>query len=295
MKIAVKNRWHSKIRNLIEDENEDLCDISFKLTDEDGHKTILKCHKFVLALASPVFKTQFYGALEVRDEEIEIKDGNAEIFRDLINFIYKEEHFEKFSNIINPEVLRDVLHLCYFAEKYQMADLLDYLHSVINHSININSNNVFLFLESIEEYNYLHREYAIIKEKCFGFIDKNVKVFFGQNSDQNASTVGNGNATFGNRNASLAKINVNVQINDTNFLEINKMYQLLSRNSFEASEFTIYKIIKAYCHIFDSPAGKKEKVDKEILLKLVNFEKMTLMEVNLVVGDDWLPKGKYDY
>ena len=192
MKIAVKNRWHSKIRNLIEDENEDLCDISFKLTDEDGHKTILKCHKFVLALASPVFKTQFYGALEVRDEEIEIKDGNAEIFRDLINFIYKEEHFEKFSNIINPEVLRDVLHLCYFAEKYQMADLLDYLHSVINHSININSNNVFLFLESIEEYNYLHREYAIIKEKCFGFIDKNVKVFLGQNSDQNASTVGNG-------------------------------------------------------------------------------------------------------
>ena len=100
------------------------------------------------------------------------------------------------------------------------------------------------------------------------------------------------NATFGNRNASLAKINVNVQINDTNFLEINKMYQLLSRNSFEASEFTIYKIIKAYCHIFDSPAGKKEKIDKEILLKLVNFEKMTLMEVNLVVGDDWLPKGK---
>ena len=72
------------------------------------------------------------------------------------------------------------------------------------------------------------------------------------------------------------------------------MYQLLSRNSFEASEFTIYKIIKAYYHIFDSP-GKKEKIDKEILLKLVNFEKMTLMEVNLVVGDDWLPKGKYNY
>ena len=69
------------------------------------------------------------------------------------------------------------------------------------------------------------------------------------------------------------------------------MYQLLSRNSFEASEFTIYKIIKAYSHIFDSP-GKKEKIDKEIFLKLVNFEKMTLMEVNLVVGDDWLPKGK---
>ena len=108
-------------------------------------------------------------------------------------------------------------------------------------------------------------------------------------------------ATSSSGNASLAKVNksitsfppnVNVQINDTNFLEINKMYQLLSRNSFEASEFTIYKIIKAYCHIFDSPAGKKEKIDKEILLKLVNFEKMTLMEVNLVVGDDWLPKGK---
>ena len=69
------------------------------------------------------------------------------------------------------------------------------------------------------------------------------------------------------------------------------MYQLLSRKSLEASEYAVYKIIKAYVEFFDS-SNENEKIDTNNFLKLVNFEKMTLREVNLVVEDDWLPRGK---
>ena len=76
MKIAVKNLWKQKIRYLHdgnyfngnggEMELDDLQDVIFKVTDENGKVSHLKCHKFILAMASPVFKSQFFGPLKAK-------------------------------------------------------------------------------------------------------------------------------------------------------------------------------------------------------------------------------------
>ena len=101
-------------------EVDDLQDVSFKLTDENGKVSHLKCHKFTLAMDSPVFKSQFFGPLKAKDDKnIEIIDGSSEIFSDLINFVYREEHFEKFSSVESTDVLKDILQLFYFGGKYQ--------------------------------------------------------------------------------------------------------------------------------------------------------------------------------
>ena len=105
-------------------EVDDLQDVSFKLTDENGKVSHLKCHKFILAMASPVFKSQFFGPLKAKDDKnIEIIDGSSEIFSDLINFVYREEHFEKFSSVESTDVLKDILQLFYLGEKYQIGHL----------------------------------------------------------------------------------------------------------------------------------------------------------------------------
>ena len=58
MKISVENQWRSRIQELYceNETNDDLKDVTFEVKDRKGNSHQIKCHKFVLALVSPVFK-----------------------------------------------------------------------------------------------------------------------------------------------------------------------------------------------------------------------------------------------
>ena len=192
MKNPVENQWKSRIQNLLHhDHNTDdgLEDVTFEVKTREGISHQIKCHKFVLALVSPVFKLQFYGSLKAGDNEtIKIVDAFYGTFKDFIHFIYNEEPFEKFKKIENCEKLRNVLELYYLGEKYQIDVLNGYLHFVICNNISINSTNVFQFLQDIEDSSpQFQKLYAIVKELCFDFLDSNIKVFMNTKDVANVS------------------------------------------------------------------------------------------------------------
>ena len=180
MKISVENQWKSRIKDLYceNETNDDLKDVTFEVKDRKGNSHQIKCHKFVLSLASSVFKLQFYGSLKAEDNEtIKIIDAFYDTFKDFIHFIYNEEPFEKFLTIGTCEDLRNCLELYYLGEKYQIDALKSYLYLVICNNISINSTNVIQFLKEIEEHSQFQKLYAIIMELCFSFLDSNIQLF----------------------------------------------------------------------------------------------------------------------
>jgi len=210
---------------------------------------------------------QFYGSLKAEDNEnIKIVDAFYGTFKDFIHFIYNEGPFEKFKKIENCEKLRNVLELYYLGEKYQIDVLKGYLHFVICNNISINSTNVFQFLQDIEESSpQFQKLYAIVKEICFDFLDSNIKVFM------NTKDVAN--------------------IDDTNFLDINTMYQLLRRKSLKTTEYTVYKIAKAYLVSTTENNGNLDLKNVPKFLKdTVDFQKMNLREIKSLLNDTWLPQ-----
>jgi len=94
----------------------ELADVTFSFDTEssitNGKKEI-KANKTILALASEVFKTQFFGSIPA-EEVVPVKDSNAEAFGIFLDILYNEKIQLK---DMNPMLLGD---LFYLAEKYQV-------------------------------------------------------------------------------------------------------------------------------------------------------------------------------
>ena len=71
------------------------------------------------------------------------------------------------------------------------------------------------------------------------------------------------------------------------------MYQLLRRKSLKTTEYTVYKIAKAY---LVSTTENKGNVDlknvPKFLKDTVDFQKMNLREIKFLLNDTWLPQGR---
>jgi len=97
----------------------ELADVTFsfdtKSSITNGKKEI-KANKTILALASEVFKTQFFGSIPA-EEPVPVKDSNAEAFGIFLDILYNEKIQLK---DMNPMLLGD---LYYLAEKYQVDEI----------------------------------------------------------------------------------------------------------------------------------------------------------------------------
>jgi len=94
-------------------------DIKFLFKKEvDGSTTMeeVRAHKYILALASNVFKTGFYGRLE-DNGSIDITDATKEAFEAMISFIYVKE------TKVNSHDFDLLCSLYYLADKYNIAAL----------------------------------------------------------------------------------------------------------------------------------------------------------------------------
>ena len=86
------------------------------------------------------------------------------------------------------------------------------------------------------------------------------------------------------------------EIDDTNFLDINTMYQLLRRKSFKTTDYKVYTFAKAYLNLMSTTedTGVMDLSDTSLpkfLKDTVDFEKMNLKEIGFLLKDMWLPKG----
>ncbi|XP_052073923.1 BTB/POZ domain-containing protein 6-like [Mytilus californianus] len=90
--------------------NQVMCDVTFIV----GHdQSPIKAHKYMLASSSPVFFNMFNGAVAEKGN-VRIPDVKADVFNELLQFIYTEE------NNITNENIHDMI---YVADKYMMDEL----------------------------------------------------------------------------------------------------------------------------------------------------------------------------
>ncbi|XP_071180603.1 BTB/POZ domain-containing protein 6-like [Mytilus edulis] len=90
--------------------NQVMCDVTF-IVGQD--KSPIKAHKYMLASSSPVFFNMFNGAVAEKGD-VRIPDIKADVFIELLQFIYTEE------NDITNENIHDMI---YVADKYMMDEL----------------------------------------------------------------------------------------------------------------------------------------------------------------------------
>jgi len=112
----------------------ELADVTFSFDTEssitNGKKEI-KANKTILALASEVFKTQFFGSIPA-EEVVPVKDSNAEAFGIFLDILYNEKIQLKDMNLM---LLGD---LFYLADKYQV----DEIKAAILEDINLRQVNI---------------------------------------------------------------------------------------------------------------------------------------------------------
>lgn len=77
----------------------------------------VRCHKLILATASPVFEAMFYGPISEKQNVIEILDMSGDIFKMLLLYVYKG--LVDFRSL----TLEETIELYYGAEKYLLNDL----------------------------------------------------------------------------------------------------------------------------------------------------------------------------
>ncbi|XP_063448949.1 BTB/POZ domain-containing protein 6-like [Mytilus trossulus] len=90
--------------------NQVMCDVTF-IVGQD--RSPIKAHRYMLASSSPVFFNMFNGAVAEKGD-VRIPDIKADVFSELLQFIYTEE------NDITNENIHDMI---YVADKYMMDEL----------------------------------------------------------------------------------------------------------------------------------------------------------------------------
>ena len=125
-----------------------MADVYFTVADGQGsssRKVNIPCHKFILAVSSPVFYKMFYGDLKEPSEYIDLPDCDLEGFHEFLRFIYYDE----------VKLTGDcVIQVLYLAKKYMIPSLADRCRSFLEK--NINAKNVLDVLPVVEKMEEAH-------------------------------------------------------------------------------------------------------------------------------------------
>jgi len=152
-------------------------DLRFWFKEEGGVVKEVRAHTQILAAASDVFYTEFYGSFIV-ENDVEIKDACQEVFQAMIDFIYNKK-------LIFKDVSLDFLASLYYnAEKYNLEDLRDEIVDFIP-EYKITKEN-FLQVAVVAEDSVLHQELSeALYEAVVRFVKKNKSVVNDLYTDEN--------------------------------------------------------------------------------------------------------------
>ena len=138
--------------------NSDIANVRFVFEHRGGENKELLGHSLVLACASPVFKTQFYGSIS-DTEMIVITDASFEVFKIFLDILCNIE--------LNLEDIsyRNLGELFYLGEKYQVDDLKKSILKHLN-TRKIDERNLLLAARAAEENICLDEFAACIGNLC---------------------------------------------------------------------------------------------------------------------------------
>jgi len=264
--------WSSRIAASRADHN--LHDVVFSLNGEK-----VSAMKLVLAMASPVFNTQFYGGqlLEPKaGEPVEITDGTPEGFKAMLDFIYNEQEYtikdllgEK-EKIDSVEDLKTVMDLAYFGHKYQVNAILSFCRNLLK-NISYTVDNVVQIYSGIHNYKTtFDTEYGIVAHFMFNFIDDN-----------------------------FAQIFKDGQVTENTFVEEKLMVEILARPSLaNVTEGDVMHVALNYVkYLQKDERDNSDNVDdpwkeaaRRIISKAIDFTKLSMKELDLTGSYKILPE-----
>lgn len=151
-----KNTVSERIKHIYR--NPLMADVHFTVTDGQGTSSPqvkIPCHKFILAVSSPVFYTMFYGELKEPSDYIDLPDCDSEGLLEFLRFIYCDE----------VELTGScVIQVLYLAKKYMIPSLANRCRSFLE--ANINAENVLDLLPVLEKMEQIH-----LNDVCWKVID----------------------------------------------------------------------------------------------------------------------------
>lgn len=136
-------------------------DVRFRVEGED-----FAAHRYVLAVRSPVFMAQLFGAMKEAKGDcwVEIDDMRADVFRNFLHFIYTDELPKPDEPNNNEEALM-AQHLLVAADRYGMERLKLMCEDILCKHIDVSTAATTLALAD------QHRCQGL-KEACFQFLKK---------------------------------------------------------------------------------------------------------------------------
>ena len=140
-----KNTVGERIKHMYR--NPLMADVYFTVADGQSSscKVNIPCHKFILAVSSPVFYKMFYGDLKEPSDYIDLPDCDSEGFLEFLRFFYCDE----------VKLTGDcVIQVLYLAKKYMIPSLADRCRSFLEK--NINAENVLDVLPVVEKMEEAH-------------------------------------------------------------------------------------------------------------------------------------------
>ena len=164
MAVVVEENWQTtrptiRERSKFMFNNDLFSDVKFvvqKASGESESKQVIKAHKFVLSISSPVFEAMFYGELAETRDSIELPDCEYESLLEFIRYMYSDEVNLSGSNVMG---------VLYLAKKYMVPSLADKCTEYLQDKLD--ASNVFGILPNAQQF-----EEDNLVERCWNVVDE---------------------------------------------------------------------------------------------------------------------------
>ncbi|KAL6659221.1 hypothetical protein ACP70R_003261 [Stipagrostis hirtigluma subsp. patula] len=137
-------------------------DVTFKVKGE-----VIRAHKIILAMRSPVFKAEFYGPMKENGAAIVIEDMQPAVFKALLHFIYTDSM--PAMDLEGDENEEAVKHLLVAADRYGVERMKLLCESILTKKLNVGSLATTLALA--DQHNC-----SQLKDACIRFISSSSRM-----------------------------------------------------------------------------------------------------------------------
>jgi len=138
-------------------------DVTFVFKQGDGEAEV-KAHKFVIAMGSPVFATQFYGKFKETKDRIAMEDTTKDAFETMIEYIY--------GNTVDwgNMTVEKVFAIANMAEKYQVGNLMNEVNeAAVDFSV-VDNDDAVAIASAAREFSQFEGLRNLLLKRCSSYL-----------------------------------------------------------------------------------------------------------------------------